>query len=339
MFGQVLMVGQQVRTESGQSRLRHWTGALVLPVQSGVHSLFDSASRVFRRYVWTVRVGEENRELEAQADRLRMENHFLRQALLRYEELESLNAYRVRLESKTLPATVIGQGSSRIAKEIFLDRGGSDGVRSGMAVIVSEGIVGKTGAVYPRSSMVVLISDSEAGAGVLLAGSGEPGVLRGMGSEDCRIDYIGPQVPVSVGEFVYTSGLDGVFPRGLPVGRVIAVEDGVEAKAVRVRPLADLGRLREVLVVVNGRHEGLPAGVQRAIADSHGGSAGRPGPRGARLLVTQADTVKQAYRIAVESQGTKVGALAGSGPPDFSGAARDLRASGSARPADSEDAE
>ena len=118
-----------------------------------------------------------------------------------------------------------------------------------------------------------------------------------------------------------------------------AVSDGVEAQGIRVRPFADLHRLREVLVVVDARRESLPPDVQDSIAASHGRSPARYGAAHSTLPPTQADRIKQVYRSTVESQGRTVGVLSYSGPPDFSDAAKALRAAGSNPLTDPEEAE
>ena len=337
VFGQILMVGQQVRTSSGGSRLQYWSSSLLLPVQRGARVVFGFMGRSFDRYVWLVGAGEENRRLDAQAARLRMENHFLRQKLLRFESQTELDAYSADLASATLPASVIAQGPSRSAKEVFLNRGYDHGVRPGMAVVTSDGIVGKVEAAHGATSMVMLVSDSEAGAGVVLGRSGEPGVLRGMSRRVCRVDYIGPDVRVVPGEFVYTSGLDGVFPRGLPVGQVTAVQPGVETQFVEVRPFVELDRLGEVLVLLEADHETLPEAVQETLAEASGIWGGRGEEFHVESLPTQADRVKQAYRNAIASQGKKVGIPSyGTGVPDFDAVADPLRASGSIETGDRE---
>ncbi len=337
VFGQILMVGHQVRTRSGASRLQYWSSSLLLPVQSGAGVVFGFLGRSFDRYVWLVGAEEENRRLDAQAARLRMENHFLRQKLLRFESRTELNAYSAHLASATLPASVIAEGPSRSAKEVFLNRGQDHGVRPGMAVVTADGIVGKVEAAHGATSMVLLISDSEAGAGVVLGRSGEPGVLRGTSRRNCRVDYIGPDVDVVSGEFVYTSGLDGVFPRGLPVGQVTAVRPRVETQFVEVRPFAELDRLDEVLVILEADHEALPEAVQQSLVEASGMSAGRGDGLPGESLPTQADRVKQTYRNAVAAQGKRVGIPSyGTGVPDFGAAVDPLRASGSIGTADRE---
>ena len=338
VFGQILMVGQQVRTGPGESRLSYWSSALLLPLQRGVQAAFGFFERTIDQYVWLVGAEEENRRLDAQAARLQMENHFLRQKLLRFESRTDLNAYSASLATRTLAASVIAHGPSRSVKEVFLNRGRQHGVRQGMAVVTAEGIVGKVEAAQALTSVVLLINDSEAGAGVLLGRSGAPGVLRGASSAICRIDYIGPDVAVAKGEFVYTSGLDGIYPRGLPVGRVIAIDPGVETQAIEVRPFAKLDRLVDVLVMLESGLELLPEDVQESLADMRGRWNDPSDALPIQSLPTQADRVKQAYRSVVASQGKKVGVLSyGTGIPDFSAVSDPLRASGSAGTPDREE--
>lgn len=338
LFGQVLMIGQQVQTIEGGTRLRYWSSSLMLPVLKGAQATAGAVVGSWGRYVWLVGAGRENRRLGAEADRLRLENHFLRQELLRFQARAELDAYRERLASCTLPARVIASGPSRTAREVFLDRGRSDKVQPGMAVVGAHGIVGKVHAAYASSSMVLLLNDSESGVGVVLAGSGEPGILRGTGGRLCRLEYIGPHIRVEAGEAVYTSGLDGVYAGGLPVGRVETVEGGVKALKIQVRPHANLDRLDSVLIVLRRELEVLPAQVQRALrrrlptapdatAEGPGADLGRASAR------TAADRIKRAYRSAVESQGRAVGQLGYRGHPDFSGAAALSRQEGGERAA------
>ena len=320
LFAQVLMVGHQSRDSGGPTRLRHWTGALLLPLQAVCSAVARAASEGWDRYFWLVGVERENRRLDAQAARLRMENFYLQQKLVRFEGRQELEAYMASIPAKMLPASVVAYSPGRSAREVFLDRGRSHGVRRGMAVVTSQGIAGKVEDVFPWSSVVLLITDPEAGASVALSGSGALAVLRGTGAWACRLDYVGPQVRVSVGEFVHTSGMDGVFPRGLPVGRVTRVDADVESQDIRLDPFAPLHRLGEVLVVLKRQLGVLPEDMRqwagRMARDSHGGlGADAPSARGP---ATDADRIKTAYREAAQSGGSRVGALSYTAPPpDF----------------------
>jgi rod shape-determining protein MreC len=155
-------------------------------------------------------------------------------------------------------AEIIGVGSNPNAKEVFIDKGTDDGVQSGMGVITPDGIAGKVQAAYAASALVLLVNDASAGAGVLLENSRVRGVLKGSGSRQCRVDYVGNEVEVQVGEKVYTSGDDRIYPRGLPVGEVTGIGVGSAFQEIYVKPFAALDRLDEVLVIIAGVHQDLP---------------------------------------------------------------------------------
>ncbi len=325
VFVQVLMVGHQMRTPSGETRLRYWTSALLVPVLRAAQTTLDAISGSWGNYVELVDAREQSRQIDAEADRLRIENHFLRQKLLRFESRQDLEAYRQDIASMTVSASVIARSPSRSTQDAVLNRGTRDGVARGMAVITPEGIVGKIEAAYGRSSIVLLINDLEAGVGAVLAESGEPGVLRGTDSGLCMLDYIGTHVRVARGETVYTSGLDGVFPSGLPIGRVEWTEGGTDMQRIAIEPFVALNRVSEVLVVTKGEHEVIPDDVLARVRDLFPQGASRADRGRRELAQTDADRIKQAYRAAAQSQGKRIGVLSGTGPPDLSSAAEALR--------------
>ncbi len=318
---QIAMVGGQTRVAEGESLLRRWSGILMLPVQHVVAAARATLAGPWERYVGLRTVEEENRRLQADATRLGLENHLLRRRLQQLESGRNLDAYLYGLESEALRAQVVAAVPNRSAREVFLNRGRSHGVRAGMAVVAPEGVVGKVTVVYPWSSLVLLVTDSEAGAGVVLARSGAAGVLRGAGRADCRIDHVPSEVPVSVGEFVYMSGTDGVFPRGLLVGRVSRISEGPELRAIEMRPLAPLERLSEVAVLLRPSHESLPKGIRPwvALGSQPDSNAAVPAHLQVASQPTVGDRLKLAYQQTAESQGTAVGVLTySSRPPDFS---------------------
>lgn len=326
VFLQVLMVGQQIQERPLDAHMRYWSSAFFMPIQRAGQWAIQGLSGVWSDYVWVVDAAAENRRLDAEASRLRLENYHLQQQLAQVRGRAVLDEYRASLASQTLPAKVIARGPSRNAREIFLDRGREHGIQPGMAVVVPTGIVGKVAASYEATSMVVLADDAEAGAGVVLGQSGAPGVLRGTNELLCRLDYVPPHVAVAVGEQIYTSGLDGVFPPGVPVGQVVSVETTPEMHAIEVSLHTDLDRVREVAVVLRGEHELLPDSVRQALArlpapPEPGADAGQLGGG----LDGPADRIKLTYRSALESQQKKIGLLSGR-PPDFSAAADSLRA-------------
>lgn len=326
VFVQVLMVGQQIQERPLDARLRYWSSSLFMPLQRAGQWGISGLSGVWSGYVWLVGTAAENRRLDGEVSRLRLENHYLQQQVAHVSGLAGLDDFRASLASRTLSARVIARGPSRNAREVFLDRGREHGVQPGMAVVVPAGVVGKVEAAYRASSMVVLLSDAEAGAGVVLGRSGAPGVLRGTNAVLSRLDYVPPHVGVAAGEQVYTSGLDGVFPAGMPVGEVVRVETTPEKHAIAVSFHAELDRVREVAVVLQAEHEALPDAVRRVLARLPGPP--EPGVEGdLRIgsLEGPADRVKRTYERALQAQQKTIGLLSGR-PPNFSTAADSLRA-------------
>ncbi len=323
---QLLLVGQQIRDRPVDARLNYWSSRAFWPFQVSGQWVFRAVSNAWSGYVGLVGTAADNHRLDAEVSRLRLENYYLQQRLVQARGRAELDEYRAGLASHTLAAKVIARGPTRIARELFLDRGRDHGVRPGMAVVVPTGIVGKVEAAHGASSMVLLVDDAKAGVGALLGQSGALGVLRGMTSSLCRIDYVPPYVAVRVGEQVYTSGLDGIFPPGVPVGEVVSVETTPELRAIAVSLHTDLDRVRDVAVVLRAEHESLPDTVQMHLArllaapEPSADDEQRVG-----LLAGPADHVKLTYRRTLESQDKKIGLL-GQRPPDFSAATDSLRA-------------
>jgi rod shape-determining protein MreC len=119
-----------------------------------------------------------------------------------------------------------------------------------MAVITADGIVGKVLRVYRSTSQVLLIDDQTSGVGAILDKTRLQGILRGTPAGEVVLEKVMSDEAVPPGEMVLTSGGDGIFPKGLLVGRVTKVAPGSELFLnIRVRPAADLSKLEEVLVV------------------------------------------------------------------------------------------
>jgi rod shape-determining protein MreC len=120
-----------------------------------------------------------------------------------------------------------------------------------MGVITPDGVVGKILAVYPDISQVLLLGDKESGVGALLADTRTQGPVKGTGEPLLSLDYISSDEKVTVGEAVLTSGQDRIFPKDLPVGRVVdfASDPKTPFMKIRVKPAAHLDRLEEVLVL------------------------------------------------------------------------------------------
>jgi len=150
-----------------------------------------------------------------------------------------------------MAAQVIGSSGSELSRAVYIDKGERDGMKPDMAVITADGIVGKVLRVYGSTSLVLLINDQTSGVGALLDKTRLQGILRGTPAGEVVLEKVMSDETVPVGEMVLTSGGDGIFPKGLLVGRVTKAAPGSDLFLnIRVRPAADLSKLEEVLVVM-----------------------------------------------------------------------------------------
>ena len=192
----------------------------------------------------------ENRDLKQEIERMRLEQVRISQDADQARRLQALLAFKEQFISQTMAAQVIGSSGSELSRSVYIDKGENDGVKPDMAVITADGIVGKVLRVYRSTSLVLLIDDQTSGVGAILDKSRLQGILRGTSSGEVVLEKVMSDETVPVGELVLTSGGDGIFPKGLPVGRSRGVSPGSDLFLnIHVRPAADLSRLEEVLVV------------------------------------------------------------------------------------------
>lgn len=211
-------------------------------------------------------VVRERDELDRESVSLRAQVRNLDSVVRENAELRDLLAFRKRQGFRTVACEVIARDDGcGWWQTLRLDKGREDGIAENMPVITPEGIVGRTTEVSAGTCDVLLISDRSFKASVRFEQEGSFGILHGGGvalrgthstgvlcvPSPFQADYIRKDIEIKAGEWVVTSGLGGVFPAGLVVGRVIRRmpdESGLYQQA-EVAPSADLARLRQVLVV------------------------------------------------------------------------------------------
>ena len=346
LFFQFVLLGYQVKRNDDVRVIRVWTVAAITPIEKALKAISSFVTASWQEYVWLGDAREQNQQLREQVSRLKLENQEFRRALARFGREAGLVDFQTKILSESILAEAIGRGLNPNSKEIFLDKGSNHGVKSGMPVITPDGIAGNVQAAYGGASLVRLISDVDAGVGIVLEDSRARGVMKGTGSGECRIDYIGDEIAVRVGEKVFTSGDDRIYPKGLAVGEVTRLEQGSEFQRIYVRPFADLDRLDGVLIVTAGIHGELPAiprpqppeylmpspppspdgsssgevsgnSLEPASSES-AGTEGQSPQRKRPMPMTDADRLKERYRAIGAAQGHRFGeGEPGTPPPDF----------------------
>ncbi|MCA1961742.1 MAG: rod shape-determining protein MreC [Desulfomonile sp.] len=229
--------------------------AVLRPFQQSVTAIRSRVTGVWRDYVALVGVREENRRLKEETKRLRQE----RSVLLGYERenrrLKKFLNLKAQYEFPSLLAQVIGEDAIGWYKVYFINRGSEDGIAPGMAATVAEGVVGRVAGTTPSISKVLLVTDPGVAIDCRVARTRDRGVLSGYLDKECILRYMDLRSQVKAGDEVVTSGLDGVFPKGLPVGTVKQVRrdaQGLFLEAL-VTPAVNLSEIEEVLVVLGKR--------------------------------------------------------------------------------------
>jgi rod shape-determining protein MreC len=227
---------------------------------SPLQGALSGCSRWVRESVRSVRgIGglmRENQQMSAELVRLRNEVRDLQGLSQDNAELREQLQFVAQAKRRLTPCEVIARDITGWWETIRLSKGSSDGVSMDMAVITSEGLIGKTVDVSSRTCDVLLISDPVCKVSARIARTGAFGVVSGIGparsgQAACRMEFINKNVPVLPGDEVVASGLGGIFPKGLLIGCVEKItmdETGLFQRA-DIIPKADLGMLTYVFVV------------------------------------------------------------------------------------------
>jgi rod shape-determining protein MreC len=322
IFAQLVLLAYQVKSNQDVRLIRVWTVTAVTPLARFIEGVRSGTVRLLESYILLRHQGVENQRLKAELGRLKMENQRLKAELETAERVRALAVFQSTNPSKTVAARVIGTGTGASSKVVLVDRGSGAGIKRGMAVVTPDGIVGKVVAAYPTASQVLLITDPSFAAGVISQKHRVHGTLKGRGLGVCLVDYIPIEQRVEAGEWFYTSGDDGVFPKGFPVGAVTAVRPGDAFQQILVTPAGLQRGLEEVLIILEGVHQAIPEG-QPASGEIH--VLPRPAPEGEaapaalpRTPGTDADRLREQYKAIGAAQGHVYGAgTPGSRPPDF----------------------
>jgi rod shape-determining protein MreC len=319
VVGQLLYLAYQVKTAHDERLIRVWAVSAVTPMAGVVEAIRHNTIGFLQDYFILLDVRDQNRKLKADNDKLRMENVYFRNQLSTAEHARALTLFQAQSPSKTVAARVIGNSTVASAKAVFIDRGSTSGIEKGMAVVTPDGIVGKVVAVYPLVAQVLLVTDATFKVGVESQKGHVHGVLD-CGNGPCLVEQIQEEEKVTPGEWFFTSGEDRIFPKGFPVGTVISAQPGQGMKEVKLNLSGAPGGVEEVLVVLHGVHQPIPAGpvVTGAVVKALPPPPAEINSDGqeSKTTQTEADKIVQKYQQIGKEQNHAYGALA-SGLPNF----------------------
>ena len=231
--------------------------SIIAPLQNVVTGTIRFVEDIWFHYFYLVSAAKENEQLkEALNQSVERHNQYIETELTN-ERLRSFLEFKKKTTSKVVAAEVVGRDPSPWFKTIIIDKGTTDNVKQGLPVVVANGVAGQIMSVSSGYSKVLLITDRNSAVDALVQRSRARGIIEGFSSDRCFFQYVLRKNDVKVGDTVVTSGLDGVYPKGLRIGRVSGVvrrNSGMFQK-VEVTPFVDFEKLEEVMVVLASKEQ------------------------------------------------------------------------------------
>jgi rod shape-determining protein MreC len=241
---------------SGQRMVRVWAQVVADFVQSPVTTVSSAFSNYFQSIANLRTAQSENDTLKQRVQELQVEIKQTEELTAENERLKSLLNLKEQSKYKILPAKIIGRDPSVWFDSSIINRGSLDGVKLNMPVVTDGGLVGRVTAVSPLTAQVDLITRDKSGLGAVIGEIGNSnalGVVSGTSKKEIlEMRYVPGSVEVKVGEGIYTTGQDGIYPAGLKVGEIVEVRSGTATvpHQIFIHPSARLNSMQEVGVLL-----------------------------------------------------------------------------------------
>jgi rod shape-determining protein MreC len=231
--------------------LRQGVSLFTHPLQQAAHApidvlrnsadYFSSLSRLEDENTRLKRAQLENAETILRTQQLEIENERLRK-LLDVRERQKVNGQ---------VAQIVYAARDPFSRRVIVDKGLQDQISAGQPVVDDAGIVGQVTRVFPFVSEITLITDKDQAVPVQILRTGQRSVVFGLGNGQLELRYLPATTDVQNGDILVTSGLDGIFPRGLPVARVVHIERDTAYSFARIHcaPVAGVETFGEIMVL------------------------------------------------------------------------------------------
>jgi rod shape-determining protein MreC len=252
----VLMAFDARESNSQQRVIRVWAQTAADFVQSPTTTVTSGVTNYFQSISSLRSAQSENDLLKQHIQELEVEVQNKQSLTAENERLKSLLQLKTELPYKILSAQVIGRDTSAWFDSSIINRGSLDGVKLNMPVVTNGGLIGRVTAVSPLTAQIALLTKDKFGLGAVvgeLGSSNAIGVVTGTGKKEIlEMGYVPGSIQVQVGESVYTTGQDGIYPAGLKLGEVVDVRAGsaTVSQQIFIQPSAKLSSMQEVAVLL-----------------------------------------------------------------------------------------
>ena len=246
----------------GTGRAADAVALLVTPIQSFLVEIHRGALNVWFTYVDWKSVRRENAALRAEAERLRLQALQVEDTRQENVRLRRLLELHEKLPLSTLAGEVVGREAGGWVQSLTVNRGRGSGITRQVPVIVPEGLVGRVIQVRTGASVVQLLNDPASSVGAVVQRTRTPGLVEGETGGVVRLKFMARDgAKLAPGDLVVTSGMGSLFPKGLPIGRVVEIQDKGSAlfHYAVLAPAVDFARVEEVLLLTGQTQQDLAA--------------------------------------------------------------------------------
>ena len=236
----------------GTGRAGELVTIAVTPVQSLLVRIHRGALNLWANYVDWKSVRRDNATLREENEHLRVQALQAGETSEENARLRRLLVLKDRLPLATLAGEVIGREAGGWVRSLTVNRGRGDGISQQTPVIVPDGLVGRVVQVHRAAAVIQLLNDPASTVGAVVQRTRTAGLVEGDAGGTVRFKFMARDgASVAPGDLVVTSGLGTLFPKGLPVGRVVKIEDKGSAlfHFAVLAPAVDFSRVEEVLLV------------------------------------------------------------------------------------------
>jgi rod shape-determining protein MreC len=249
----LVMLSYSVKYDTSGGFFRKIVLEATAPVQKVLSVSVKSVSDAWMRYIFLVGLEEENKNLKKKINELKAELILYQEGYLEAQRLSKLLALRDDYNYRFISARVIGSEQAALSKTILINKGTAHGLKIGMPVMATPGLIGRLIDVSWHVSKVLLLIDENNNIGAILQRTRMQGIVSGAGSRGCILKYIYKNQDVKEGDSVISSGMGGIFPKGLLIGKVSRVQkqDAGLFLKINVAPFVDFAELEEVLVLAS----------------------------------------------------------------------------------------
>jgi len=240
---------------------RFYDNAIVFitsPIQYGIKWSLDKLVFGINRYAFLLNSQKVNESLNVENQKLLNTIFNLKEAQIENERLRKLLNFKEKYQLDTVPARIIAKDISSQYRAIRINKGKNSGITENMAVIHSSGVVGKVFRVTEKTADIITILDLLSGVDTIVKRSRVRGIVEGLTNSLCQLKFTRRTDDIKHNDFLITSGLGGLFPKGVSVGKVQSVEKksyGI-TQSISVKPSVNFSNIEEVLVVT--RHQQVP---------------------------------------------------------------------------------